>query len=333
MGLGSCWQKTHRLRRPPRPRGGHPNAQGTIRFDHSMSRPAGSRGARRLVGRVDACGEQGHHPVTDLHGRAAWRARRRRLADAHGQPQGPSVLVADPDQQGERRHAQAGLEGRPGLLHDEQRRVRLVRGERSRRQRHLLHPGPVRRGLRARRRHGRQALEVDAHLRRRLRPRLGLEEARRRDRRGQGVRRAGRRPALRARSDDGRRALADGSDAVEDRRQDLERSDLRQRHGPDRRLGWRQRRLQRHHASLYGEQRQAHLVVGRDPDRRPARLQDVVRQLRRLHQQQHERRRLDVGVTDHRPEAQPRHLRHRQPGPVEQPRPRDRTSTPTRSWR
>ena len=134
--------------------------------------------------------------------------------------------------------------------------------------RHLLHPGPVRRRLRARRRDGRQALEVDAHLRRRLRPRLGLEEARRRDRRGQGLRRPGRRPALRRSIRDGQRALVDGSDAVEDRRQDLERSDLRQRHGSHRRLRRRQRRLQRHDAGLHGEQRQAHLVLGRDPDRR-----------------------------------------------------------------
>ena len=36
------------------------------------------------------------------------------------------------------------------------------------------HPGPVRRRLRARRRDGRQALEVDAHLRGGLRRRLGL---------------------------------------------------------------------------------------------------------------------------------------------------------------
>ena len=124
---------------------------------------------------------------------AAGRSGRRRLADAHGQPQGPPLLVADPDQQGERRHAQARLEGRPGLLHDEQRRVRLVRGERRGCGRHLLHPGPVRRRLRARRSDGRQALDVEAHLRRGLQPRFGLAQARRRDRRGQGVRRAGRR--------------------------------------------------------------------------------------------------------------------------------------------
>ena len=43
-----------------------------------------------------------------------------------------------------------------GYCDDEERRVRLVRGERRRRQRHLLHPRPVRRRLRARRRHGRQ---------------------------------------------------------------------------------------------------------------------------------------------------------------------------------
>ena len=208
-----------------------------------------------------------------------------------------------------------------GVLRDEERRVRLVRGERRRRGRR-----PVLRRTRSApsTRSTERRAPGSGSGRPPTRPAStsgsGSRKPRRRDRRGQGVRRARRRPALRARPDGRHRPLVDRSDAVEDRRQDLERSDLRQRHGARRRLRGRQRRLQRHHAGLHGEQRQARLVVERDPERRPARLQDVVRELRRLHQQHHERRRLDVGVTAHRPEAQPRDLRHGQPGAVEQPR-------------
>ena len=61
-----------------------------------------------------------------------------------------------------------------------------------------------------------------------------------------------RRPALRPQPDRRNRPLVDGSDAVENGRQDLERPDLRQRHGPRRRLRGRQRRLQRHHAGVHG---------------------------------------------------------------------------------
>ena len=78
----------------------------------------------------------------------------------------------------------------------------------------------------------------------------------------------GRRQALWSRPDERHVLWVDGSDAVEDGRQDLERSDLRQRHGARRRLRGRQRRLQRHDAGLHGEQRQARLVVGRDPGHR-----------------------------------------------------------------
>ena len=294
---------------------------GHFPFNHGLSRAARSRGARRLAGPIHTGREHGDHAIADLHGRAAGGARRRRLADAHGQPQGPAVLVADADQQGERRHAQAGLEDQPRHCATKNAACGSFEANAVVADGTYYIQDPFGAVYALDGATGARLWKWTPTYEAGFGVGSGSQQARRRDRRGQGLRRARRRPALRARPAGRHRPLVDGSDAVENGRQDLERSDLRQRHGPHRRLGRRQRRLQRHDAGLHGEQRQAHLVVERDPDRRPARRQDVVRELRRLHQQQHERRRLDVGVTDHRPEAQPRDLRHGQPGSVEHPRP------------
>ena len=127
----------------------------------------------------------------------------------------------------------------------------------------------------------------------------GSPKAGRRDRRGQGLRRArATASSIGLNQTDGTRPLVDGSDAVENGRQDVSSAPIYvngmvlvgDSAGDN---GGSSATMQ----AFTRQQRQARLVVERDPVRRAARLQDVVRELRRLHEQQHERRRLDVGVT------------------------------------
>ena len=86
------------------------------------------------------------------------------LADPHGQPRRARYSSLTQITKSNVGHAQGGLAHQPRHVSDEGRVVRLARGQRGRRRRHVLHPDAEERRLRARRDDGRDPLEVHADV-------------------------------------------------------------------------------------------------------------------------------------------------------------------------
>ena len=140
----------------------------------------------------------------------------------------------------------------------------------------------ARQGLRDRRGDRQRHLDLHALVRGRdpqqrppVHPGQRRASAGRRSRRGQGLLRPAGRPRDRVGSDQRPAGLGDVGRVVQEQREGLQRSDLRQRHGSRRRRLGRQRRQQPVDPGLPGRERRTHLVLEPDPVARSARLQDL----------------------------------------------------------